>query len=832
VVDEQIHTLTSHSVPDQSRHSLLSRGWWHPWVRHTAAILWMVALALAVLGPALAHGPFIGAFDWLSKYGLSAHPGVVLHNRTNGDQIDTMMPWMNLAWTQVHHGELPLWNPYGGLGMPLMFNWQSAPFSVPSLFGYLVPLRYAYDVALLVTLVIAGTGAYVLGRVLKLGMLACVAAGTMFELSGPLVGWIGWPHASVMSWAGWVFAAALLVVDGQRRARNVAFLAITLALTLYAGQPEIAIMLMLALAVFLGILLVIRGAHSKAVLRPIVDLVLAAIAGAALAAPLVLPAVQVTELSVRNSIGRGQALPVRDMMHVISQGFNGLPFVGDRVFGDPMFFSEAAAYVGVIAVVLAVMAAGMRWRRPEVAALAAVVVVMAAIVFVPPVASFMNALPGVGNVLWQRTLLPFAFACAILAGIGTDILVRDPGSQAVRRWLGAAFAAAGAILVAVFLLGRGRVPRLEAADRARSLVWPFVQTATGLIVVGVLAMLYRRRDHRREADATLGEVEMDMANGALDVVPTPNDSNSSMVTTATVVPGGSRDDARKLSLRLGAGRWAAVALLACETAFLITSGAPWFSSGSHSLTPTPAEVTLRQAVGSATVGVGAGGCGTLGILPDVNVAYRIHELDLYDPVIPSAYFQTLQSLTGQVGGLSEFLSEFCPQVKTVSVARRFGVAFVLEPRGVPGPVGAVFDRRIGNEDLYRVPGAGAATVTPEPKATGEPAPDAVGIPVPVVHPDPASWRVETSSIVPQVLRLRLTDVPGWHATIDGRSVPLERYSGIMLQVRVPAGRHLVELHYWPTSFSLGLFIAACSAIALTSAMVVGRLVHRRKPDSE
>ena len=255
------------------------------WVPDLLGVLWVLGLAVGVLAPALAHGPFLGAFDWLSKYGLSAHAGIIVHNRTNGDQIDTMMPWMYLDWTQVHNGQLPLWNSYSGLGMPLAFDWQSAPFSVPTLLGYLVPLRYAYDLAMFATLVIAGTGALFLGRVLRLGTLACIAAATMFELSGPLVGWIGWPHASVMSWAGWVFGAALLVIRGKRRARNVAFLAVALALAIYAGQPEIMTILTLALVTFLVVLLILRrlmGNPSTPVLRPVLACVLQVSLGSAL----------------------------------------------------------------------------------------------------------------------------------------------------------------------------------------------------------------------------------------------------------------------------------------------------------------------------------------------------------------------------------------------------------------------------------------------------------------------------------------------------------------------------------------------------------------------
>ena len=81
-----------------------------------------------------------------------------------------MIPWSTLAWTQVHHGHLPLWNPYSGLGLPLAFNWQSAVFSLPALIGYLLPLHLAYTAQIIVTLVVAGTGAYALARVLGLGV--------------------------------------------------------------------------------------------------------------------------------------------------------------------------------------------------------------------------------------------------------------------------------------------------------------------------------------------------------------------------------------------------------------------------------------------------------------------------------------------------------------------------------------------------------------------------------------------------------------------------------------------------------------------------------------
>ena len=208
------------------------------WVGDLLGLLWVVAAAGAVLTPALAHGASLGPFDWLSAYGLSAQHGVAIHNRQSFDQITEMIPWTSLAWTQVHHGQLPLWNPYSALGTPLAFNWQAATFSLPALVGYLFPLHLAYTVQVVVTLVVAGTGTYVLCRLLGLGVLGCTMGATIFELSGSFFGWLGWPMASVLSWAGWLFAAALLIVRGRRHWRPIAFFALIVAMAIYAGQPD------------------------------------------------------------------------------------------------------------------------------------------------------------------------------------------------------------------------------------------------------------------------------------------------------------------------------------------------------------------------------------------------------------------------------------------------------------------------------------------------------------------------------------------------------------------------------------------------------------------
>ena len=85
----------------------------------------------------------------------------------------------------------------------------------------------------------------------------------------------------------------------------------------------------------------------------------------------------------------------------------------------------------------------------------------------------------------------------------------------------------------------------------------------------------------------------------------------------------------------------------------------------------------------------------------------------------------------------------------------------------------------------------------------------------------------TNSATKSVLRLRLSNVPGWHATIDGKPVDVDPFARIMLQVRVPPGRHVVDLHYWPNTFSIGIIFAFCAVLGLAILLILSRVLSRR-----
>jgi hypothetical protein len=90
----------------------------------------------------------------------------------------------------------------------------------------------------------------------------------------------------------------------------------------------------------------------------------------------------------------------------------------------------------------------------------------------------------------------------------------------------------------------------------------------------------------------------------------------------------------------------------------------------------------------------------------------------------------------------------------------------------------------------------------------------------------AQVRVRTSSGGVVVVRNPWDE--NWHATLDGKPVPLLHADYVMQGVAVPAGDHTVDLSYRDPGIGLGLWISAIAWILLLAAYVVLRRRKRRE----
>ena len=78
-VDDPSWELDAAGGPNGAQSATMASRFRRHWP-DIAGILWVVAAACVALVPALLRGSYLGSFDFLSTYGLTTHPGVIIHN--------------------------------------------------------------------------------------------------------------------------------------------------------------------------------------------------------------------------------------------------------------------------------------------------------------------------------------------------------------------------------------------------------------------------------------------------------------------------------------------------------------------------------------------------------------------------------------------------------------------------------------------------------------------------------------------------------------------------------------------------------------------------------
>jgi hypothetical protein len=99
----------------------------------------------------------------------------------------------------LNAGAVPAWNPYEGLGIPLVGNLNSEVLNPLKLFLNLFPHPFSQDIFFLLRLLVMGSFTYLFLRETKLSCLASLLGSSFFMLSGYSVWWINLhPLSTVM----------------------------------------------------------------------------------------------------------------------------------------------------------------------------------------------------------------------------------------------------------------------------------------------------------------------------------------------------------------------------------------------------------------------------------------------------------------------------------------------------------------------------------------------------------------------------------------------------------------------------------------------------------
>ena len=364
-------------------------------------------------------------------------------------------PFRHFVAEALRQFELPLWHPGINCGFPLFAEGQAGvlyPFNL--LTALLLPVWVGISCNVVFHLWLGGVGTFAYLRLIGAGRAGALTGGLTFALSGyAVVRAMSQNFVDVMAWMPFLFAALELAARNRSR-RWLGIGAAVFALQLLAGHPQAA--LYSAVAAFLYGLyrcLGMRGTGPGSGSGPASPTAVwtGAVAGtfalgAGMAAVQLLPTWELVQLSGRSEgltyeQFAKMSLPPERLICLLLPDFFGNSATGSYWGREAGFFIQLCPYVGVLPLLLAVLALrGNRNRHaPFFAALAAAALLLSLGRYTV-LYEILYELPGLSFFrIPTRFLLWWAFAAAVLAGLGLDRLCSG-GHR--KWWFGTLFAAA------------------------------------------------------------------------------------------------------------------------------------------------------------------------------------------------------------------------------------------------------------------------------------------------------------------------------------------------------------------------------------------------------
>ena len=411
-----------------------------------------------------------------------------------GDIFHLQYPLRSAYAAELARGSLPLWTPLVFGGYPLLAEGQLGALYPPNLILHaLLPVPIALNVFILAHFVWAALGMYAFARRLGMQRVAGLASVLVYALGGFLVGHLTEVNiVAVAAWLPWLFLLVDRLVVGApavHRVRDVALVALVLGMAFLAGQPQIAVLGLLAVLAYALYLTWATRQHGWVAGLSIIALLL----GVALAAAQLLPSHELAQLSMPAGGADSESLTAssldpRNLVSLVSPFISGTP--------DPGTSGGWVGYVGLLPLLLALLAPFLAPPRADVSrpvrparflAGLAVVAVLFAFGRYNPVYMALLRLPVFGLLRVPGYFLClFSFAAAILAGMGLEaMLIRGhrvaDATEGGRGWLAVA---AGALLAVAVT---ARIPQVDAWVS----IWRWLPVALALLALAWVIWAWR-----------------------------------------------------------------------------------------------------------------------------------------------------------------------------------------------------------------------------------------------------------------------------------------------------------------------------------------------------
>jgi hypothetical protein len=739
------------------------------------------------------------------------------------DVLNYWLPHIQVFLRAVRGGELPLWNSNVGFGAPLLADPNFALLYPPTWLVLLIPPPDYYRLFVVGHAAFAGLGAVLLARRLGLAYGPGAIVGGVYAVSGPFLSAASlFHHYAGAAWMPWVLAA-FVSLRLRPSARTALAMSVTVVGQLLAGSADLCMMTaLLGLGWLVWHELGPEASSSRA--RFTSWLAIALVVAAAVGSVQWIPTAGLVAEGARGAL----PLEARTSWSVHPAGL--LELFTPRLLGrlplgpetrsvlfegrEPLF---ASMFLGVPALGLAILGAAASRSRGRGYVLSALggALVLSLGRFTPAFA-LVHAVPLFSFIRYPaKYLLPLALAWALLVGLGSAVWLerweapgrrRARGAVAILVVVGAALA-----LVGVALGWPGRLgPELLDPSWLEPLPSLRVVLFAEATLAGLAALVLWHRSRRPVPAPGLSAIMAILVLG--DLVVAGQGINPlaprALVETAPPIVGTLPEGARIHVAGMSEAQTAALfarsslrslgrvgsALVAFE-ALTPPLGARFGLYGSYDDDFTGLAPPLQNALSVIVKShedwpVGRQGLQLGGVEYVVDVGRHL------------AGYEEIDRVDSSLG----------VPLRVLPVPDTRPRAYVVEGVRVVPESDAV-ETLITRIDLEReaVISAGLPARTPAEGFAGR---------VELVERETNRLVLEASANRPGMLVVLEAWRRGWRATVDGEPAPLLRTNAIFRGVPLPAGRHRVEMLYFPRGLAWGGALGALGLVGLLALVVL------------
>lgn len=365
--------------------------------------------------------------------------GIPFKNFLITDPVRQTYPWRELSISMLKKPELPLWNPYGFSGTPLLANFQSAVFYPFNLALFIFPFSLGWSILIFLQPLLAGIFLYFYLSNLSLNRSASFLGAFVFVFSGFSIAWLEWGTViQVILWLPLI----LLSIDNffisfksqgdsrlQLKSKNSLIWSIiflfALVSSFFAGHLQTFFYLyLISILYFLARFTQFRQTKKVLLIFLILNslfIILAVIQW--------VPTLRFILLSARNTdqspwTNSGWFIPWQNLIQFIAPDFFGNPATLN--YWGIWNYAEFVGYVGIFPLIAAIFALFFRHDRKTL--FFGIIFFLSLIFSLPTIFAklpFILKIPFIDTAQPTRLLFLTDFSLSVLASLGFDYFLRQ-----------------------------------------------------------------------------------------------------------------------------------------------------------------------------------------------------------------------------------------------------------------------------------------------------------------------------------------------------------------------------------------------------------------------